>query len=90
MKLSVKALALSCGIIWGLGLFIITWWVILFEGSTGEPTFIGLVYRGYSISPLGSVFGLIWAFFDGLVGGAIFAWVYNRFVGDAKKIEPTG
>lgn len=30
-----------------------------------------------SISPMGSIIGLIWAFVDGLVAGAIFAWLYN-------------
>jgi hypothetical protein len=77
MRLSVWAFALTCGIIWGLGLFFITWWIILFDGATGDPTFIGLIYRGYNISVLGSVIGLVWAFFDGLVGGSIFAWLYN-------------
>jgi len=42
---------------------------------------LGRIYRGYSLSPIGSVVGLVWAFFDGLVGGAIFAWLYNRFAG---------
>jgi hypothetical protein len=80
MKLSVKALALASGILWGLSLFIVTWWIILLDGSSMQPTFIGMIYRGYSITPLGSVFGLIWGFFDGLIGGAIFAWLYNLFV----------
>jgi hypothetical protein len=79
MKLNVKALALTSGILWGLGLFIGTWWIILTAGSTNTPTFLSMMYRGYSITPLGSVFGLIWAFFDGLIGGAIFAWLYNLF-----------
>ena len=77
MKLNVKAFALACAIIWGLGLFAITWWIIVFGGATGEPTFIGRVYLGYCISPLGSIIGLLWAFVDGLIGGAIFAWLYN-------------
>lgn len=34
-----------------------------------ERTLIGQLYRGYSISPAGSIIGLIWAFFDGLTGG---------------------
>jgi hypothetical protein len=55
-----------------------TWWIIAFDGSGGDPTIIGLVYRGYSISPLGSIAGLIWGFVDGLIGGAIFAWLYNK------------
>ncbi len=78
MKLNVKAFALSCGIIWGVGLFLITWWIIAISGATGEPTFISSVYLGYRISPLGSIIGLVWAAVDGLIAGAIFAWLYNR------------
>jgi hypothetical protein len=81
MKLNVKAFALTCALIWGIGLFVLTWWVIAFDGSTGEVTFIGHVYRGYSISPLGSVIGMIWGFVDALIGGAIFAWLYNFLCG---------
>lgn len=77
MKLNVKAFALTCAIIWGLGLFLITWWIILFDGATAEITFIGRMYRGYNISPIGSVIGLFWAVVDGGIGGAIFAWLYN-------------
>jgi hypothetical protein len=58
MKLKVKAFALTCGIVWGLGLFLLTWWIIMFEGATGEPTLIGRLYRGYCISPMGSIVGL--------------------------------
>jgi len=77
MKLNVRAFALTCGLVWGVGLFLLTWWIIAFDGATGEPTLIGRLYRGYSISPAGSFIGLIWAFVDGLVIGAIFAWLYN-------------
>ncbi len=77
MRLNVRPFAITCGIIWGVGLFALTWWIIMFDGATGDVTFLGRIYRGYSISPLGSVFGLIWAFVDGLIGGAIFAWLYN-------------
>lgn len=73
MRFNIKAFALTCGILWGIGVFIFTWWVIFFEGATGEPTLISLGYRGYTISPAGSFIGLIWGFFDGLTGGAIFA-----------------
>ncbi len=80
MRLNVKAFALSCGLVWGLGLFLLTWWIIAFEGSTKEITLIGQVYRGFNISPLGSVIGLIWTLVDGTIGGAIFAWLYNLIV----------
>ncbi len=81
MKLNIKAFALACGVIWGLGLFVLTWWIIVFDGASGEPTLIGRVYRGYSISPHGSLIGMGWAFTDGLIGGAIFAWLYNLLAG---------
>jgi len=89
MRLKVKAFALSCGLIWGLGLCLLTWWIIAFDGVTDKITFIGRIYRGYSISPLGSVIGLVWAFFDGAIGGAIFAWLYNFIAAPAssKKTE---
>jgi len=80
MKLDVKAFGLTCGLIWGLGLFVLTWWIMAFEGATGDVTLIGRIYRGYSISPTGSLIGLVWALADGLVGGMIFAWLYNKLV----------
>ena len=81
MKLNVKAFAVAFGITWGVGLFILTWWIIAFEGATGEVTFIGRLYRGYNISPLGSLIGLGWGLVDGAIGGAIFAWLYNLIAG---------
>ena len=45
------------------------------------PPFIGLVYRGYHFTAAGSFFGLVWGFVDGLIGGAIFAWLYNLLAG---------
>jgi hypothetical protein len=83
MKLNVKAFALTCGSLWGLAIFLLTWWIIAFEGSTGEITLIGRIYLGYSISPAGSFIGLVWAFVDGLLFGAIFAWLYNLAGGRA-------
>lgn len=80
MRLNIKALALASGLVWGLGLFLMTWWIILFEGSTGEVTLIGQLYRGYNISPTGSLIGLLWGLADGLIGGALFAWLYNFFL----------
>ena len=81
MKLNIKAFALTSGVIWGFGLFLLTWWIIAFEGATGEPTLIGRIYRGYTISPVGSVIGLAWGLCDGLICGGIFAWLYNRLSG---------
>ena len=81
MKLNVRAMALTWGILWGLGIFLATLWIILFDGASGEVTLLGRIYRGYNISFAGSLFGLLWGLVDGLVCGALFAWVYNLFVG---------
>ena len=85
MKLNVKAFALTAALICGIGMFLITWWVILFEGASDTRTVIGLVYRGYTMSPLGSLIGLLWGFVDGLIGGAIFAWLYNLLAARFSK-----
>lgn len=87
MKINVKAFALTCGIVWGVGLFALTWWIIAFDGSTHHVTLIGRVYRGYNISPLGSVVGLVYGFFDALIGGAITAWLYNRIAACCERKE---
>ncbi len=85
MKLNVRAFSLSAGLFWGCGLFLLTWWIILFDGITGEPTIIARLYRGYSISPAGSIIGMAWACVDGLICGAIFAWLYNLIQGRLKS-----
>ena len=77
MKLNVRAFALTCGLIWGFSLFELTWWIIFFDGATGEPVLIGRVYRGFTISPLGSIIGLLWGLVHGLIVGGILAWFYN-------------
>ncbi len=87
MKLNVKALALAFGVIWGFGLMVLTWWIMLFDGATHEVTLIGKVYRGYNISFVGSLIGFVWGFFDGFVGGAIFAWLYNKFSKNKTVLE---
>ncbi len=95
MKLNIKAFAMTCGTLWALGLFSLTWWLIAFGGSTGELTLIGKVYLGYTVSPIGSVIGLAYAFFDAWIGGAIFAWLYNKMAscnkmaGSGEDKQPT-
>lgn len=81
MKLNVKAFALTCGIFWAASVFVITWWLIVLYGASGARTLLGLFYLGYNVSPIGSIIGLIWGFFDGLICGAIFAWLYNFIAG---------
>ena len=79
MKLNIAAFALAFGIWWGSGVFLLTFW-LTFQGlDAGAVTILQLTYLGYTITPLGSVVGLVWGFFDGAVCGAILAWLYNIF-----------
>ena len=77
MKLDIRAFSLTCALLLGFGLFLATWWIMAFDGSSADPTLIGKLYRGYTITPMGSLIGLAWGLVDGLIGGAIFAWLYN-------------
>jgi len=82
MKLSIKGLALASGILWGvailgMGLANLIW-------SPYGQQFLQLmasVYPGYhatrSIAEV--IVGTLYGFVDGLIGGAVFAWLYNQF-----------
>jgi hypothetical protein len=77
MSLNPKAFGLTAGIIWGLVLLVIT----LISTNTGYAAMflntIGSIYPGYSITPLGSIIGLIYGFADACIGFYIFARIYN-------------
>jgi len=75
MKLNIAAFALAFGIWWGGGVFLTTWWLIIVGASPDELPMLSTLYSGYTVSPVGSLVGLIW----GVVCGAILAWLYNLF-----------
>ncbi len=81
MRLNLKALALSCGILWALCLFLVT----LISLATGYADalleVVASIYPGYSVSALGLILGLFYAFVDGAIAALIFGWLYNLFVG---------
>ena len=85
MKLNVKAMALAGALLWGFVVLLGTWWIILLDGPSHAPTVIARVYRGYSFTFVGSLIGFAWALLDGLIGGAMLAWLYNRFSRDGSS-----
>lgn len=86
MKLSVKALALTGGIMWGACLFLWTLIVALTPIEMGRSWLQLMVgtYPYYAITPIGALVGLIVGFVDGFCAFAIFGLLYNLFVG--KKV----
>jgi hypothetical protein len=87
MKLNIKSFALTCGLIWGFGVFFLTWWLIMLEGNDPAPCFLNRVYRGYTMTPVGSLVGMVWGFIDAGIGGVIFAWLYNLLADKFQKTE---
>ncbi len=79
MKINTKALALSTGILGGLAVFLLTVWFLIMGYSGDLLAKLGSVYLGYSVSWLGAFVGLIYGFVDGLIGGALLGFFYNKF-----------
>ncbi len=90
MKLSIKSLAITAGILWAGAVFI-TGIAHLAWPSYGAE-FLGMaasVYPGYSVGGFGSVIvGTLYAALDAAVGGAIFAWLYNKLAARAPAPAP--
>ncbi len=86
MKLDVKALALTGGLIWGiLAMFLSGVANLIWAGYAQRfLDVMASVYPGYHAAPsfgqviIGTLYGLV----DGAIAGALFAWVYNRFAQD--------
>ena len=77
--LKPKALGLTLGIFWAVmaaGMMLVSMWT----GYAKEmlETF-GPLHPWYSYSYLGALILAVEHFVCGLVGGALFAWVYNQF-----------
>jgi hypothetical protein len=87
MKLNVKAFALAAGLVWGINWFFLTWFMIIFDGISYEMTIIGRMYRGFTVSPIGSLAALLWGFFDGFFLGLLIAWIYNKLAPRFQKKE---
>ena len=80
MKLDIKALGISVGLIWGgallaVGLANLVW------PAYGRDFLqvMAAIYPGYAGgSSIGQVIvGTLYGVVDGAIGGAIFAWLYN-------------
>ena len=76
--MSIRAFTLTAGIFGAATMFLLAWWLILTGNTEGPTTLLERMYIGYSFTPMGSVIGAVWGFFDFAIGGAIIAWLYNK------------
>ena len=81
-RIKTNVLAIVCAIIGGVGLFVMTAWLLIKDGPhVGEHLkLLSNYFIGYSVTWWGSVMGL---FYGALCGGAI-GWavgaIYNKIV----------
>ena len=76
--MSIRAFALTTAIFGAATMFFLAWWLMLTGNAEGPTTLLERVYIGYSFTPMGSLIGAVWGFFDFAIAGAIVAWLYNK------------
>jgi hypothetical protein len=82
-NIQAGVLAFVGGVIGGLGLFIMTAWLLL-EGGPQVGSHLQLLsnyFIGYSVTWPGSVIGLLYGALTGGVLGWIIGFIYNKVVG---------
>lgn len=78
--LGIVSLGLAFGIVWSLGMFLLGLGAAFFAWGVPMVDVLSSVYIGYGPTIVGSLIGAAWGFADGFIGGAIMAWLYNKFV----------
>jgi len=81
MKLNVKGLALSLGVLWGAMMFGVASGHEAWGYGADFLRVMDSLYPGYHAGAgFGSViWGTLYGMLDGAVAGAVIAWLYNRF-----------
>jgi hypothetical protein len=82
LRLNAHVLGFVLGILFSLGIFVATNWLVIKRGAVIGPhlSLLSQYFIGYSVSFVGSLIGVLYAFVLGYVSGLIIAWVYNQIV----------
>ncbi len=79
LHLNAKLCGIVTGLLFGVGLFLATNWLVL-KGGVHVGAHLSLLnqyFLGYRVTFLGSVIGFAYAFVSGFAGGYFIAWIYN-------------
>jgi hypothetical protein len=82
LGLNAKVVGLALGIIFGLGIFVATNWLVIKGGDRVGPHLILLsqYFIGYKVTFGGSLIGAAYGFTLGTICGALIGWIYNKIV----------
>ncbi|HJU88864.1 MAG TPA: hypothetical protein VJ672_05695 [Gemmatimonadaceae bacterium] len=83
LRLNARAWGIAMGLLFGLGLFIATNFLVLKGGPEVGPhlSLLAVYFPGYRVTFLGSIIGFIYAFVLGYALGRLIGIVYNRLSG---------
>jgi len=81
IRMHATLIGVVLGLIFGLGLFFATIWLV-FKGGPRPGVhlmLLGQFFPGYSVTFLGSLVGFFYAFAIGFVTGTFLGFLYNKF-----------
>ena len=82
-KFSVRTFSLTCAVCWGVAVFLVGMLNLFFPNyGLDFLNMVSSIYPGYEVESTfpTALVATGYAFLDGAIGGAIFAWVYNRLL----------
>jgi hypothetical protein len=82
LRLNGDILGIVLGILFSLVIFVATNWLVIKGGPVVGPhlSLLSQYFFGYSVTFLGSLIGVVYAFVLGYLSGLIIAWIYNDIV----------
>lgn len=86
-RIQARILAVSLGLVFGLGLFLTTAWLIVKDGPhMGQHLqLLGQYFIGYSVSWPGACIGFIYGALTGCAAGWLVSRIYNLIAGARFK-----
>ncbi len=80
LRLNAKLFGLTLGLVFGLGLFFATNWLVIKGGDPVGPhlSLLSQYFIGYRVSFIGSFIGFFYGFALGTLTGSFIGWFYNR------------
>ncbi len=76
-RLDTLAVAIAFGLVSGISLFVLAWWVRFLTGDRRAPLDLDRAYPRFNATVAGSTIGAFWGFLSGLFTGWLYGLLYN-------------